>query len=182
MSCSKKNETSWQLVNPSGEVIESGTYVDELGLPFASDADRPPTGTLRSQHYTGFKSEETWETKNGELFIKSVTWDPQGRLYTRYQARDGYLNGFYEQYWEGKPTESGAYLNGRKIGEWTEWHARSATFVQNTYKDGELWDGQARLLVGDSGFDITRKQGETVEMLPCEAYLVPKRFGERHEE
>ena len=181
MSCSDQKTTSWELLDTSDKVTESGRFVEEMEFPYFKERDRPPTGTLRFHYSTGFKSEETWEKKNGEVYISSVTWDPQGRLYTRCQTIDGNLDGPYEQYWDGKPTESGTYLNGRKIGKWTEWDARSAAFVQNIYKDGELWDGRTRILIDSSGLDITCKQGQIIEKLPCKAHLVRKCFGERYE-
>lgn len=179
-SCSKQESTSWELLDTSGKVIESGRFVHELEFPYFRQEARPSTGTLRFHHPTGFKSEETWEKKNGEVYIRYVTWDPEGRLYTRCQVRDGNLDGLYEQWREGKPSESGTYLNGRKVGEWREWDARSGAFVQNIYKDGELWDGRARILIGSSGYDVTCQQGQIIEKLPCEAYLVPKRLGEKY--
>lgn len=179
VSCSRDVSTRWELLDNNLKVIESGSFSNELDFPYFSPWTRPPSGTLRFfAGSTGCKSEEEWKTNDGIVVTSYRDWDQEGRQAGRCQTKGDFLDGRFERWFAGKPTENGEYREGRRIGIWREYDITTEKYVENTYRDGALWNGHARMFIGDVAFDITCRDGRTLKKVPCEPVL--KRGGEKY--
>jgi antitoxin component YwqK of YwqJK toxin-antitoxin module len=94
------------------------------------------------EYRTGAVTKCVRKTDREQREDECKSWYPGNLIKAEYRTVNGSFEGLYSCWGEnGALLRRGQYKSGKEDGLWAEWDSYEHRLTENTYRDGEPWEG-----------------------------------------